>query len=444
MGLLERLPVIIDKAKQEYQGLLEEEAPAFSLQQTVGSGENRLALGDNLEWMAYLLHREEWKGKLQLVYIDPPFFSKADYGAEIKLNAKAGIKVPVMKQKAYRDTWENGMEEYLSMLAVRFYCIRDLLAEEGCLWVHLDHHAVHYVKVLLDEIFGEKNFINEVIWTYKSGGVSKHAFAKKHDNLLFYARSPRYYFAPRQEKSYNRGYKPYRFKGVKEYRDETGWFTMVNRKDVWQIDMVGRTSAERTGYATQKPEQLMERILESCTREGDWVADFFCGSGTMPAAANRLGRRWMACDQGRLAVINTHKRMVAQQASYTLQEVQREAEGRKEQGTVGVRIQWEEQPVTGGYTLRVELTGYQPASLKDVPVEEKYLPTIRKVIKEDPLALVDCWSVQLGSEGENSPAVSFCRNGKQLTLQYESLVKEQKPVTVRVIDIFGNGGTTTK
>ena len=160
------------------------------------------------------------------------------------------------------------------MLCIRFYMMRDLLADEGCLWVHLDWHIVHYVKVLLDEIFGQKNFINEIIWNYKSGGSSKRHYARKHDTLLFYAKSPKYYFEAQKEKSYNRGYKPYRFKGVREYRDETGWYTMVNMKDVWQIDMVGRTSAERTGYATQKPEALLTRILESCTREGDIVCDF--------------------------------------------------------------------------------------------------------------------------------------------------------------------------
>jgi adenine specific DNA methylase Mod len=203
------------------------------------------------------------------------------------------------------------MEEYLRMLAVRLFLMKELLSEDGCLWVHLDWHSVHYVKVLLDEIFGEKNFINEVIWNYKSGGVSKNYFARKHDTLLFYAKSPKYYFKAQQEKSYNRDFKPYRFKGVAEYRDEIGWYTMVNMKDVWQINMVGRTSAERTGYATQKPEQLIDRILESCTREGDLCADFFGGSGTLAAAADRMGRKWISCDIGDLSAINSHKRLVS-------------------------------------------------------------------------------------------------------------------------------------
>ena len=112
------------------------------------------------------------------------------------------------------------MEEYLRMLTVRFFIMKELLAEDGCLWVHLDWHGVHSVKILLDEIFGgEKNFINEIIWNYKSGGVSKKYFARKHDTLLFYAKSQDYYFKAQQEKSYNRDFKPYRFKGVSEYKD---------------------------------------------------------------------------------------------------------------------------------------------------------------------------------------------------------------------------------
>ena len=269
-------------------------------------------------FIKYLLAEKNLGGKVGLIYIDPPFFSRADYGAEIKLHAGKDTKIPAMKQKAYHDTWENGMEEYLRMLTPRLLLMRELLSEKGGIWVHLDWHAVHYVKILMDEIFQEKNFVNEIIWQYKSGGVSKRTFAKKHDTLLFYAKSPKYFFAAQQEKSYNREFKPYRFKGVKEYKDELGWYTMVNRKDVWSIDMVGRTSSERTGYVTQKPEALINRILESCTAEGDLCADFFGGSGTMAAAAEKMGRKWITCDSGRLATINTHKRLTETECRHTL------------------------------------------------------------------------------------------------------------------------------
>ena len=412
-----------------------------------------LALGDNLDFIAWLLTERNMAGTVQLVYLDPPFFSKADYGAEIKLSVKDGIKVPAMKQPAYKDTWENGMEEYLTELAARLILIRELLSAEGCIWVHLDHHATHYVRVLLDEIFGEKNFVNEVIWTYKSGGATKRSFAKKHDNLLFYAKSPKYFFQAQQEISYNRGYKPYRFKGVKEYRDETGWYTMVNKKDVWTIDMVGRTSAERTGYATQKPESLMRTILESCTREGDLVCDFYCGSGTMPAAAETMGRRWIACDIGRLAAINTHKRLVTLGASYDFLETKKEAESKKEQGILRADVRVEDLELTDKKRLTIRLLGYEPASLKNLPIEEKYLPTIRKVIKNDSLALIDFWSADwtgnatsesgAPADGDYTPRVWFCREGKHLEISYETLADRIETVTIKGVDIFGNGSTIT-
>jgi len=465
MGIISRLPNVIDRAREIAESAKKADGTPFVRREIIREPKNMLALGDNLGFIAWLLREKHLAGAVQLVYLDPPFFSKADYGAEIKLSVRDGIKVPAIRQTAYRDTWENGMEEYLTDLAARLILIRELLSDEGCVWVHLDHHATHYVRVLLDEIFGEKNFVNEVIWTYKSGGATKRSFAKKHDNLLFYAKSPKYYFKAQQEISYNRGYKPYRFKGVKEYRDETGWYTMVNKKDVWTIDMVGRTSAERTGYATQKPESLMRTILESCTREGDIVCDFYCGSGTMPAAAESMGRRWICCDIGRLAAINTHKRLVTLGASYEFLETEEEAESKKEQGVLRADVRIEELPLTDKKRLSITLTGYEPASLKNIPVEEKYLPVIRKVIRTDSLALIDFWSADW-SEGDQTqpentsapggepapdaaakgssgyaPRVWFCREGRHLELSYETLADRIETVTIKGVDIFGNGST---
>ena len=203
------------------------------------------------------------------------------------------------------------------LVGVRLLYMRDLLADEGTIWVHLDWHSVHYVKILLDEIFGDRNFINEIIWQYKSGGSSKKHFARKHDNILVYGKSSKYYLKLPKEKSYNRGLKPYRFKGVEEFCDDIGWYTMVNMKDVWSIDMVGRTSGERTGYATQKPEALLARIIEAASCEGDIVGDFFCGSGTLAAAASKLGRRWICCDSSPVALASCIKRFLDNEMKFT-------------------------------------------------------------------------------------------------------------------------------
>ena len=239
---------------------------------------NILASCDNLEYMEYLLKEKNMAGKIQLIYVDPPFFSNSRYQVSVRLESDNLGKSPAIKTGAYDDTWEDSLQQYLAMLGVRFMLMKELLSDTGCIWVHLDWHSAHYMKTLLDEIFGYDNFINEVAWTYKSGGASKRSFARKHDTLLFYAKTGKYKFHPLKEKSYNRDFKPYRFKDVEEFQDEIGWYTMVNMKDVWSIDMVGRTSHERTGYATQKPEKLLERIVEACSDEGDLCADFFAGS----------------------------------------------------------------------------------------------------------------------------------------------------------------------
>jgi hypothetical protein len=152
--------------------------------------------------------------------------------------------------------------------------------------------------------------MNEVIWYYKSGGSGRKRFSNKHDTLLFYAKKPNALnFRPQIEKSYNRGMRPYRFKGVREYRDELGWYTLVGMKDVWEIPMVGRTSKERTGYASQKPIALLERIVTACTGEGDLCIDLFGGSGTLAAAARHTGRRWITADNNPLAAAITEKRL---------------------------------------------------------------------------------------------------------------------------------------
>ena len=255
--------------------------------------ENILFHGDNME----ILNELRGSERFSMIYIDPPFFTGAD--KEANMNRDGAL----VKETAYKDNWGT-LEEYLHAMALRIMLMRD-----GLFFLHVDWHAIHYARLLMDEIFGQDRFINEIIWQYKSGGSSKTRFARKHDNILMYSKTAKYKFFIQKEKSYNRGLKPYRFKGVEEFQDEVGWYTMVNMKDVWSIDMVGRTSAERTGYATQKPEKLMERIIECSTEEGDLVGDFFCGSGSLGVSAAKLGRRFVMADTGNLAIEVAKKRL---------------------------------------------------------------------------------------------------------------------------------------
>lgn len=260
--------------------------------------ENILFHGDNME----ILNELRGSERFSMIYIDPPFFTGAD--KEANMNRDGAL----VKETAYKDNWGT-LEEYLHAMALRIMLMRDLLRDDGLFFLHVDWHAIHYARLLMDEIFGQDRFINEIIWQYKSGGSSKTRFARKHDNILMYSKTVKYKFFIQKEKSYNRGLKPYRFKGVEEFQDEVGWYTMVNMKDVWSIDMVGRTSAERTGYATQKPEKLMERIIECSTEEGDLVGDFFCGSGSLGVSAAKLGRRFVMADTGNLAIEVAKKRL---------------------------------------------------------------------------------------------------------------------------------------
>ncbi len=341
MGAVASIAKALAEAGTEYaeitQGLGEAQSgqpsrPEDCSGSVAGASRSILAHMDNLEFMRMLL-AEGYAGTLKLIYIDPPFFSNADYKASVACRepdlgsgASAGAQADSgtckaggrKKLAAYSDTWQDGLAEYLEVMALRLMLMRDLLADDGTIWVHLDWHGTHYVRILLDEIFGEKNFVNEIIWQYKSGGSCKKHFARKHDNILVYSKGGAYKFALPKEKSYNRGLKPYHFKGVEEFCDEIGWYTLVNMKDVWNIDMVGRTSAERTGYATQKPEALMARIIEAASGEGDLVGDFFCGSGSFPATAGKLGRRWIACDQGTLAISMCKERLDKQDARYEI------------------------------------------------------------------------------------------------------------------------------
>lgn len=393
-----------------------------------GSLDNMLIHGDNKAAMKNLLE-QGYGGKIQMIYIDPPFFSKADYDAVVKAGDKQ------IRHLAYEDKWSKGMSQYLKMMASRLYLMKELLADDGLIFLHLDWHVVHYAKVIMDEIFGEKHFVNEIVWQYKSGGSSKKHFSRKHDTILVYSKSGKYKFFPLEEKSYNRQYKPYRFKGVKEYKDDLGWYTMVNMKDVWSIDMVGRTSSERTGYATQKPEALIERMISCCTEEGDLCADFFCGSGTLPAVAGRMHRKFIGCDEGGLAIESSISRLAKADQSFRVFDMKKEP---KPKLKVEVEILEEEIYGTDKIHQRVRLKSLK---LKEVgkPTDEKALETVEQALEEDSLQMVHAWSIDYDySDGIHRPEVVFVRTKGEMQLEHEKIVSRRTPICIKVVDIFGN------
>lgn len=399
-----------DDGRRLFRKLMETSSfPVFRAEEMYGEPKdgNIIAQGDNLDYMMYLLKERNMAGKLQLIYVDPPFFSKGQYQASFRLKSEILGKSSLMKAGAYDDRWNRGMAEYLAMLTARLFAMRELLADTGCICVHLDWHVVHYVKLLMDQIFGEKQFINEVIWTYKSGGAAQRSFAKKHDTLLLYGRTDRYTFHPLKEKSYNRDFKPYRFQGVEEFQDERGWYTLVNMKDVWNIDMVGRTSAERTGYATQKPEKLLERIVTACSSEGDLCADFFAGSGTLGAVCTRLGRRWLLCDLGFLSAAEQIHRMGASGSAFQVERVMPCEE------TKNIAASERQSSALATYAVvknRVVLLRYR-GSVPKGPVQ--FREEMERYLSEDSLSMIKSWSVDEAWDGQIHRASSVLKDGRQ-------------------------------
>jgi len=461
MSLISRLPEILEAGRAQYESMTPGD---FRDAVVYGKGVNMMAIGDNMSFMCHLIEKKSMTGKIKMIYVDPPFFSGADHQAGFKLRSDIIEDIPVIRPLAYSDKWESSVETYLAMLCARLLAMRELLSDEGCIWMHLDWHIVHYVKILMDEIFGEKNFINEIIWEYKSGGAGKRHFARKHDTLLLYSKTGKYYLKTGKEKSYNRGLKPYRFKGVEEFQDEHGWYTMVNVKDVWQIDMVGRSSAERTGYATQKPQALLRRIIESTTEKGDICADFFAGSGTMCAAAGEADRKWISCDSSSIAIAAAERRLCSSEGGISVMEdhartggrlrrradgdesvLESDADGPIEQPDAGKPIPAIDAEISCGGTgtdkdahTVLSLCGYRP-DIASLPLDEKDRETIRVILEKDPLLLIEMWSVDTGWDGEVHRA-DICLP-REKTKVPESCMFECRPgshINIRVIDIFGN------
>ena len=355
--------------------------------------DDSIAIGDNLKYMKWLI-RNGYAGSFKVIYIDPPFFTKAKYDASVDLKDADGGKYRV-RHLAYDDIYDRSLENYIKDMSARLILMKELLADDGLIWVHLDWHSSHYIKIIMDEVFGEKNFQNEIIWKYKSGGTGKRHFSRKHDTLLVYSKTKKYYLDVPKERSYNRGLKPYRFKGVKEYRDEYGWYTMVNMKDVWSLDMVGRTSGERNGYATQKPLELMNRIIEASSVEGDLCGDFFCGSGSFIEAAERLGRKWRGCDREEIAVGTVKKRMDEISSNYCFY---KSGDDEYHSGAEVALIDHEDLE-SGKKLYRFKLKKFDP-DIDYHHISSKDEEHVRALSESDPFAFIDYIMIDTGYDGD--------------------------------------------
>lgn len=280
---------------------------------------NRLIYGDNLLAMAALLAGDECtpslRGKVDLIYIDPPFDSKADYRTKVELpGVELEQKPTVIEQFAYSDTWSDGTASYLAMITPRLILMRELLADTGSIYVHLDWHVGHYVKLVMDEVFGKKQIHNEIVYCYSGGGVPTNEMPRKHDIIFWYSKGATWTFntqyRPYSEGTIQRGRTA--IKGPDAQLREEG--TPVN--DWWPDvkKITSPTDPEKLYYDTQKSEDLLSRIIKMGSNNGDLIIDFFGGSGTTAAVAEKLGRRWITTDLGKPACMIMRKRLIDQGA----------------------------------------------------------------------------------------------------------------------------------
>ena len=419
-SLLEQLPEIVRNGKRQAQQILEQlegvnrvslqtrelVVPSRDTSSLIASGHsvedlpdepNRLIYGDNLLAMAALLAGDEntpsMRGKVDLIYIDPPYDSKADYRTKVELpGVELDQKPNTLEQFAYSDTWLNGTASYLEMIVPRLYLMRELLSDHGSFYVHLDWHVGHYVKVVLDELFGRQNFRNEIIWHYPNSGLKavSRKYHQVHDVLFHYVKGTEFTWNPQREPfedglSKKQPLRKFNSKTKKAdvVRGEDGKILYKEVDDklvtsVWKIPMLN-IGAERLDYATQKPERLLERIIAACTNEGDLVADFFIGSGTTAAVAEKTGRRWIASDLGKPAIMVSRKRLIDQDAKPFLYQAIGDYQVEQAKSTLGKKYR------VGDLSQTVlEIYGAQP-----LPPEENSNGQLGHMVEGSELIFVD-------------------------------------------------------
>jgi site-specific DNA-methyltransferase (adenine-specific)/adenine-specific DNA-methyltransferase len=315
---------------------------------------NKLIWGDNKLILSSLKNgplREEIEaqGGLKLIYIDPPFDVGADFSMDIQIGSDTFTKKPnILEEIAYRDTWGRGADSFIAMIYERVVLMRDLLAEDGSIYVHCDWRVSGMLRSVMDEVFGSECFVANIVWCYKTRQFSKQHWNRKHHDIFHYCkRADGHIFNWEDE----RVCEPYSESTIKKFKlkDENGFYRLCGRgiqgspiksaKDVdpewekthphlvvrnylgkgyaphdyWFIDIVNQAAIERLDYPTQKPEKLVEKIIAASSNEGDLVADFFCGSGTMATVAEKIGRKWICADLGKFAIHTTRKRMIGVQ-----------------------------------------------------------------------------------------------------------------------------------
>ena len=438
---------------------------------------NLLIWGDNKTAMKSLIN--EFKNKISLIYIDPPFATGGNFNLKIQIGENGNT----IDDIAYKDKWNEGLKSYLDFIRERLILMRLLLENSGVIFLHLDWHISHYIKVLMDEIFGYENFRNEIIWAYPAASVkTRRFFIRSYDTILFYSKSDDYIFQddPRIYQEFSDRVKnalKKDEKGVFYYRGGSHNGKKLSRKvyvetegifprDVWSdIPYIRANTSEYQGFSTQKPERLLKRIILASTNKNDLIADFFCGSGTTLAVAEKLGRKWIGCDANQHAIHIVRKRMLNldksndildwkkkynkktrsfkilkigkmdESDSLTYKLLKKEIQDKKRyniNGSPNLYVKIHKQ----NNKINVELIGYQ------LPFIDLILEKVKKKIKSFS-DWIDYWAVDYTPQNNIFKIMWFsCRTPKDRKLALKSnYYHYDKPgnynILIKVIDIFG-------
>ena len=397
---------------------------------------NRLVLGDNLDVLRTL--EAELAGRIDLIYVDPPFATGSDFRIAVEVGGpRPGTRRrgPTVEGIAYRDARGPDLGAYLEALHARLVILRRLLSPRGTIWVHLDRRAAHPAKLVLDEVFGEDRLINEIAWCYTGpGSPGMRGFSNKHDTLFWYANGPRWTFNVDAVRL------PYKESTKRNEGRRTGFTTgnpdlvvVLNPlgkhpEDWWAIPVEAPASRVRTPYPTQKPEKLLERILLASSREGDLVADFFSGSGTTLAVAEKLGRRWVGCDSSRFAIHTARKRLLEIPGAGPF-EIASAAEA---DGQPAALPRLHAEVESRGSSIRATLTGYEPAGEGDAAVKRWS-------------DAIDAWAVDwdFQADGIFRPGFAAWRSRRRREIPltasaFGSVGTAPRRIAFKAVDVFGS------
>ncbi|HCS72781.1 MAG TPA: hypothetical protein DIW17_02765 [Clostridiales bacterium] len=383
---------------------------------------------------------DKWREKIQLIYLDPPFFTGKKFSFRQKIGKEGwqGSSKHIISHQAYADVWDS-RESFLDMLQEVLTLSHQLLKPEGSMFLHLDYRFSAHARLMMDKIFGESNFLNEIVWAYQTGGRTKRYFSRKHDTILFYRKSDEHYFNA-DEVGKPRG--TLKRNNMKKQIGEDGrvfWSIRSNGKeyryyedskvypsDVWDdISHLHQRDPERTGYDTQKPEALMERILLSASRPGDWIGDFFAGSGTTPAVAQKNGRKWIAMDMSKFSIHVCRKRLLQSSEAkfFCFSDPKLKAQKYEDNNDVEIKI-----TKSNEKTMEVQLLNYQCEPLSEF--DYKFFDYI------------DYWSIGYIRDNEFFSYQETYRSAENPYLKNVLVVgvdkaDAEKELACHIIDIYG-------